>query len=184
MAHGESGDWAFEDSRSGGRTAVHHGMLLHVFRRNTPQIQATHPSVGGPSRIRSSPNVLTEGTMRVLARHWETPLLRPTIFAQQTRKRAFQFERSLFDATGTDRRHCQSSNGARLNFMRVHFDRISNFFLAVNKPSHGRNTRATPMVPGVCRNGAAVRFPQGQEQVDRFALPLQNMHQQRKQTKS
>ena len=114
MAHGESGDWAFEDSRSGGRIAVHHGTLLHVFRRNTPQIQETHPSVGGPSRIRSSRHVHTEGTVRVLARHWETLLLRPKILAQQTRKRAFQFERPLFDATGTHRRHRQSCEGTGL----------------------------------------------------------------------
>ena len=119
MADGESGDGAFEDSRRGGRIAVHHGMLLHVFRRNTPQIQETHPSVGCPSRIRSSRHVHTEGTVRVLARHWETPLLRPKILAQQTRKRAFQFERPLFDATGTHRRHRKGCKGTGLIYGRI-----------------------------------------------------------------
>jgi hypothetical protein len=43
MAHGESGDWAFEDSRKGRRIAVHHGMLLHVSRRNTPVCGGSFP---------------------------------------------------------------------------------------------------------------------------------------------
>ena len=57
--------------------------------------------------------------MRVLARHWEAPMLRPEILPQQTRRSEIQSERSIFHATGTHRRHCRGCSQTRLIFGRI-----------------------------------------------------------------
>jgi len=77
-------DRVSKDSRSCERIAVHHSLLLHVLRRNKPQIQKADSSLGSPSSIRRSTHVHAEGTVRVLARHRETSMLRPKVLSQQT----------------------------------------------------------------------------------------------------
>ena len=119
VADREPRNWTSQDSRRVGRSAVQKSLLLHVFRRNTPQIQETHLSVGAPSSIRSSRYVHTEGAVRVLARHRETPMLRPKVLSQPPRRSAIQSQRPVFHATGTDGRHCQSSERIGLIFGRI-----------------------------------------------------------------